>query len=344
MKKIFVLFTLMTLVMTILVGCGSKGSSSADSSGSKYEKLKLKMSTSGTDKGIDAIAGKYMANKVKELSGGNIIIDVYPNAQLTGGNQAKGPELLAQGGSFELGCFSGANLSSLDERFQTHQIPFTFASYAEAIEKMDSTGGKYYAKILDEKGIVYLAGMHNGLRQLTNSKREIKAPEDLKGLKIRIPSGEVGIKVFKTFGADPVAMNWSEVFTALQQGTIDGQENGYQTLYSAHIHEVQKYLTEWNWQYDGWWFVANKKSWESFSQDTRGLLMQCAIEAAKYGRDYLEKQEKEIKQIIAKDYGVKITELSPEKLQVFKDAVQPVRKYFIEKYGEEACKAWGVIK
>lgn len=345
MKRVVVGLLVWVLVIA-LVGCGGGGkqSSSPQTSGteSKYEKLKLRMSTSGTEQGVDAIAGKYMANKVKELSGGNIVIEVYPNAQLTGGNQAKGPEVLAQGGSFELGCFSGANLTSLDEKFQTHQIPFTFSSYAEATEKMEGTGGKYYAKLLDQKGIVFLAGMHNGLRQLTNSKREIKTPEDLKGLKIRIPAGEVGMRFFKTVGADPVAINWSEVFTALQQGTVDGQENGYQTLYSANLHEVQKYLTEWNWQYDGWFFVANKKNWESFSQATRDLLLQCAKDAAKYGREYLENQEKEIKKALVEKHGVKITELTPEQLQAFKDAAKPVREYFINKYGQEACTAWGV--
>lgn len=348
MKKGFALVLLLAMVMTMLVGCGSSSSSSGSSStgannSGGYEKLKLKMSTSGTDKGIDAIAGRYFAEKVKEASGGNIEVAVYSNAQLSGGNQAKGIELLSQGGSFELACFSGANLSNIDERFLTHQIPFTFANYAEATEKMLGTGGAFYAKLLDAKGVVYLSGMHNGLRQLTNSKREIKTPADIKGLKIRIPNGEVGMKTFQAFGADPVAMNWSEVFTALQQGTVDGQENGYQTTYSANLHEVQKYLTEWNWQYDGWFFLANKKNWESFSEPTRKLLMEKAAEAAKYGRETLENEEKEIKQKFANEYGVTITELSPEELKAFVEVTKPVRDYFIQKYGEEACTAWGVL-
>lgn len=355
MKKSLAIVLVLALTVVSLAACGASSSAApavsaapsasapaASSTGVTYPKLNLKISCSGTDLGIDAIVANHMAEQVKTASGGNIQITVFPNAQLAGGNQAKTPELLAQGGSYELAFCSGANLSSLSEKFQTHQVPFLFPNYAAASEKLDTTGGAYYKKLLAEKGILYLGGMHNGLRQLTNSKREIKTPEDIKGLKIRIPSGEVGMKTFAAFGADPVAMNWSEVFTALQQGTVDGQENGYQTTASANLHEVQRYLTEWNWQYDGWFLIANQKSWDGFDAATQKLLSEQATEACKYGRSWLEEQEVQIKKQF-KDYGVVITELTPEQLKAFVDVTVPLKSYFVEKYGEEACKAWGVV-
>ena len=161
-----------------------------------------------------------------------------------------------------------------------------------------------------------MAGLHNGLRHITNNKKEIKTPEDLKGMKIRIPNGEVPMETFKAFGADPVAMNWSEVFTALQQGTIDGQENAYFNFDSNSLSDVQKYITECGWSYDLFAFMANQTAWDKFSEPTQKLLMEKAAEAAQYGREYQESLELEQKQKFI-DAGVTITELTDEQRQAF---------------------------
>ena len=150
------------------------------------------------------------------------------------------------------------------------------------------------------------------------------------------------MKTLREFGADPIAMNWSEVFTALQQGTIDGHENGYQTIDSAKIYEVQKHMTEWNWSYDGYWLMANSKDWSKFSEKTQKLLLEKAKEAQAYGRKYLEDAEKEIMKDFVENRGVTITELTPDELAAFKKAARPVQEYFIEKFGEEATSAWGL--
>lgn len=357
MKKVLTALLSAAILLTV-AGCGSSSSTApaqapapsnapsspaSEAAKTSYPKLNLNMSCSGADLGIDVIAGKHMAEYVAKESGGNIKITVYPNAQLAGGSQAKTPELLAAGGGYELAFCSGANLSSLSELFQTHQLPFLFASYDEASAMLDGTGGAYYAKLLDEKGIFFIGGMHNGLRHLTNSKRPIKTPADLAGLKIRIPSGEVGMQTFTAFGADPVAMNYSEVYTALQQKTIDGQENGYQTAGSANLHEVQKYVTEWAWQYDGWFLLANKKSWEGFDDATRELLLKAGKEALDFGRSTIVEEDAKYKKAFI-DAGVEIFVPNKDELQAFIDVATPIREKFVGKYGEEVCKAWGVIK
>ena len=333
--------TILVLIIAISLVVGTFGFGFAAEN--QYDKLNIKLSTSGTDKGVDSLAAVKFAELVKEASGGNINISVFPNCQLSGGSMPKEIELLTQGSSFEMAVLSAVVCSNLDEKFSAIQIPFTFANYDEVNEKLDGTGGKYLAKLMDSKGLVYLGGMHNGLKQITNSKHEIKTPEDIKGLKIRIPGGEIAMKALKAFGADPVAMSWSDVFTALQQKTIDGHENSFQTIDSASIYEVQKYLTVWNWSYDGYFFMANKKSWDSFSDSTKALLMEKATEAAQYGRDFLENGEAELKKKF-KDAGMIITELSPEELKAFVDVVKPVKEFSIDKFGEEACSAWGLEK
>lgn len=114
------------------------------------------------------------------------------------------------------------------------------------------------------------------------------------------------MKTLTEFGADPVAMNWSETFTALQQGTLDGHENGYQTIASANIQEVQKCITEWNWSFDGYWFVANQKDWDKFNEATQTLLREKAQEAAQWGRDKLVADEIEIRKDFTENYGVQL--------------------------------------
>lgn len=351
MKKLIALALSATMALS-LVACGG-GSSNANANTNanpssttgetSYPKLNLKISTSGTDQGIDALAATHFAELVKDASGGQITVTVYPNCQLAGGSMPKAIELLLAGGSYEMAVFSGSVLGNIDEKFLTHSVPFIFESYAEASSYMDGTGGEYYAQLMDEKGLVYMSGMHNGLRQLTNGSKAIDDPADLAGLKIRVPSGEVYMKTLQdSFGADAVAMNWSEVFTALQQNTLDGHENGYQTINSANIQEVQKYITEWNWSYDGYWFMANQKDWGKFDEATQQLLLDCSQEAAIWGRNKLESDEVEIKQDFIDNYGVTITELSDTQREAFVSAARPTQEYFIEKFGADVCAAWGL--
>lgn len=349
MKRLLALILALVMLVSLISGCSSSSTTNdtnttnTTSTDSEYERLKLNLNISGTEQGIDAIAANYFADAVKEASNGNIEITVYPNSQLAGGNMAKSIELLTQGGSYELAILSGAVLAGIDGKFLTHSLPFIFDSYDAAKEYLDGTGGEYYNKLLDDVGIVGMGVFHNGLKQFTHGKKPIKTPEDLKNMKIRVPGGEVAIKTFQTLGADPISMTWGEVYTALQQGTIDGHENSYQTIWSASIQEVQPYITEINWQYEGYWFLANKNNWNTFSEATQKLLMEKSIEAAEYARNYQEEQEKDIKKQFIEE-GITITELTPEERQAFIDSTEEVRQYFIEKFGEEACTAWGVVK
>ncbi|MGI5967237.1 TRAP transporter substrate-binding protein DctP [Anaerotruncus sp. AF02-27] len=352
MKKLCSILLATALCMGALAGCASSpgtsntapaasGGAAAPTEDDQYEKLNLKISTSSADLDIATLAANRFAELVEEASGGKITAKVYSNCQLSGGDQAKGMELLVSGGSYEMAVFSGSVISNVDVRFLTHWIPFSYNGYEEVNKVLNGTGGEAYAKLLAEKGVVWMAGLHNGLRHITNNKKEIRAPEDLRGMKIRIPNGEVPMETFKAFGSDPVAMNWSEVFTALQQGTIDGQENAYFNFDSNSLSDVQKYITECGWSYDLFAFMANQAAWDEFSEPTQKLLMEKAAEAAQYGREYQESLEVEQKQKFI-DAGVTISELTDEQRQAFVDVVTPVRQKFIEKFGSEICSAWGI--
>lgn len=337
--KVKLLGTLLsvTLLLGLLTSCGSEENTAA---ADEYQKIDLVMAVNGTDIQIDSRVADKFAELVEEASGGNVTISVYPNDQLAGGNATKGIEMIA-GGSVDLAAYATSVMSVIDEQLSVATIPWIFDDYADARQVIDGTGGEYYAERLSAKGITYLGSFHNGFRQITNSKHAVKTPEDVKGLKIRVPGSEVYMSFFKELGADPVAMSWSEVFTAIQQGTIDGQENGVSITASAKMNEIQDYLTLWNYTYENDLFVANTEIWESLDENTRELLQEKAVEACDWGRDQVEQEEEQIIEDF-KAEGIEVTELIDEELQVFKDAASGTREKFIDKYGEEACEAFHI--
>ena len=305
-----------------------------------YEKLDLAMSVNGTDIATDTKVANRFARMVEEASGGRIAISVFPNDQLAGGNATKGIEMVAVG-AVDMAAYASSTMSVMDERLLVGTIPWVFDDYQHARRIIDSTGGEHYRRVLDEQGFVYLGSCHNGFRQITNSKREIKTPEDVAGLKIRVPGGEIFIRTFRAFGGDPVAMSWSEAFTAIQQGTIDGQENGFSVTNSAKVNEIQKYMTVWNYTYENYLFVANKSIYERFSPQTKQLLNEKALEACEWGRQLVEREEKEIEEKFVAA-GMTVTHLTPEQLGAFKAVVADLQGYLRNKYGADACAAFGL--
>ena len=187
---------LLTLLLS-LTGCGGGGGTGGTDG--EYQKVNLSMAVNGTDTQIDSLVANYFAELVMERSGGNVVIDVFPNDTLAGGNSTKGVEYIAVGGS-DLGAYATSVLANLEPKISVATIPWSFTSYQQARDVIDSTGGEYYAELLEGKGITYLGSFHNGFRQLTNSKRAVTKPEDLKGLKIRVPGSAVYMSTFDALG------------------------------------------------------------------------------------------------------------------------------------------------
>lgn len=324
-----------------LAGCGSSDKAETSASGdSEYQKVELVMAVNGTDIQIDAKVADKFAELVSEASDGNVTISVFPNDQLASGNATKGIEMIA-GGGVDLAAYATCVLAVVDQQLSVATIPWVFDNYQEARQIIDESGYKYYEERLAAKGMTYLGSFHNGFRQITNSKHEVRTPDDVKGLKIRVPGGQVYMDFFRTLGADPVAMSWSEVFTALQQGTIDGQENGVSITDSSKMDEVQDYLTLWNYTYENDLFIANTKIWESLEENTRELLREKAQEACNWGRDLLESDESYLVASF-RDGGMNVVRPTEEEMQVFKDTMKDTKQKLIDTYGKEACDAFHI--
>lgn len=336
-RKAIALIISIVMVVCCLTACGGSTTGSDDS---EYQKINLSMTVNGTDTQIDSLVAKYFAGEVYKRSGGNIVIDVFSNDTLAGGNSTKGVEYIATGGA-DLGAYATCVLANIEPKLSVATLPWTFKSYEEARQVIDTTGGEYYAELLEAKGITYLGSFHNGFRQLTNSKLAVRTPEDLKGLKIRVPGSEVYMSFFKALGANPTAMSWSEVFTAIQQGTIDGQENGCSVTKTAKMDEIQHYMTIWNYSYENDLFVANSAIWNNLDDNTKVLLQEVATEACEWGRDQLERDEAELIAEFEKE-GLQVDILTDDQIAVFQEEIKDVVAKLKEGYGEEACKAFGM--
>ena len=325
--------------MLFLVGCSEKTNPEGGSEDG-YQVIELTMAVNGTDNQIDARVGYYFAQLVEERSGGNVTVAVFPNDQLANGNASRGIEMIASG-SVDLAAYATCTLAVVDEKLPVATIPWIFDDYAQAREIIDTTGGAYYAERLALKNMTYLGSFHNGFRQITNSKHEVSEPADMEDLKIRVPGSVVYMGFFRALGADPTSMNWSEVFTAIQQGTIDGQENGVSITSTSKMQEVQDYLTMWNYSYENDLFVANTEVWESLEPETRDLLQECATEACEWGRDTLEAEEAEILEEF-EAAGMTITYLTEEEQAAFDEAIAGFKAEMIDYFGADACAAFGI--
>ena len=330
----------LALVLT-LCGC-SQGATEAGRGENEYQTIELTMAVNGTDTQMDSRVANYFASLVRERSGGNVTVAVFPNDQLAGGNASKGIEMIAVG-SVDLAAYATCVLAVIDKQLPVATIPWSFGSYQEARKVIDETGWKYYAERLENKGLTYLGSFHNGFRQITNSKHPVRTPQDLKNLKIRVPGSETYMGFFRALGADPTSMSWSEVFTAIQQGTIDGQENGVSVTYTAKMAEIQDYLTMWNYSYENNLFIANTLVWDSLEPNTQELLKTCAQEACQWGRDTLEAEESKLLEEF-KAMGMEVTYLTEAENAAFAEAIADWKSGMIDQFGEYACGCFGIEK
>ena len=336
-KRIQTIGAILTLAL-LVTGCANSGTEQREDG--EYQTIELTMAVNGTDNQIDARVGDYFAQLVSERSGGNVTVAVFPNDQLANGNASRGIEMIASG-SIDLAAYATCTLAVIDEKLPVATIPWIFDDYAQAREVIDTTGGEYYAQRLAMKGMTYLGSFHNGFRQITNSKHEVTTPANMENLKIRVPGSVVYMGFFRALGADPTSMNWSEVFAAIQQGTIDGQENGVSITSTSKMQEVQDYLTMWNYSYENDLFVANTEIWESLEPQTQELLQECATEACEWGRDVLEAEEAQILEEF-EAAGMTITYLTEEEQAAFDEAIAPFKAEMEAYFGPEACAAFGI--
>jgi tripartite ATP-independent transporter DctP family solute receptor len=227
-----------------------------------------------------AIAGEKFAELVKEKTNGEVEIQVFPSSQL--GNQRDLIEGLIFG-TLDLTLTSTAVLGNFLPKIAIFDLPFLFRDVKHAYKVLDSIGMEI-GKELEPKGLKLLAYFENGVRHLTNNVRPVKAPEDMKGLKIRVMEQKIYIEMMKALGANPTPMAFGELFTALQQGTVDGQENPVSHIWTKRFFEVQKYISLTGHVYAAEPLLISMITWNKLPVDAQAAIILSAAEAKSWHR------------------------------------------------------------
>lgn len=268
---------------------------------------------------------------VEERSGGRYQVKIDPKATLSNSNQESELENV-QNGVVQASIESTILLSTLDPRFSAWSLPWLFEDHEQAAEVLDGPLGRQMLDLLPPKQIVGLAYGTNGFRQITNNRRPIEKVEDLENLKIRIPAIKMYTDVFRAFGADPSAMNFGDLITALKQGTMDGQENPLSVIYPSRLYDVQKYLTIWDYSYDPIILCFNRRFFEGLPREAQELFRRAAREAMAYERSLVARHDVEYL-LRLRDAGMEITELDRETRAAFAGQAAPVYERYREIIG-----------
>jgi tripartite ATP-independent transporter DctP family solute receptor len=340
MKTLLRLVLGITLLFTI-TACGSNSSNSSSDSSSKdtsssggsssEEKFKIQIGYVTTDNEDDPyhIAASLFKEKTEAATDGQVEIELFPNGQL--GQEREMIEGM-QIGTIEGGVITNAYLSGFDPKLQVFDLPFLFGSYEEAHAVADGEVGQMLIDGLEEKGIIGLAWAEGGFRVMINNERPINVPEDSNGIKFRSMENPLYMEMFKSIGANPTPMSWGEVFTAVQQKTVDGLEAPVAVLYQSKYYEVAKYLSLTNHTYSPLLISVSKQKWDSIPSDLQEMVRAAAQEAAKEQR---EKNQEVLKKLIEgfKAEGVEVNEVEDPTL--FKEKVEHIYDEYQEIIGEE---------
>ncbi|MDO9111910.1 MAG: DctP family TRAP transporter solute-binding subunit [Desulfatirhabdiaceae bacterium] len=288
------------------------------------------------------IAGERWAELVKEKTAGRINIKAYPGTILVGGDQTKEFTAIRQG-AIDMAIGSTINWSPQVKELNLFSMPFLMPDYKAIDALTQGEVGKDVFKILSGKDVVPLAWGENGFRELTNSKKPIRTPEDLKGLKIRVVGSPLFLDTFSALGANPTQMSWADAVPALSSGAVDGQENPLTIFTVAKLDTAanQKNLTLWGYVADPLIFVVSRSVWDTWKPEDQKAVREAAEQAAIENiaaarKGIVPPEDVVIKEVEAK--GVNVVKLTDAEKQAFKKATQDVYEKWAKQIGPDLVK------
>ena len=342
MKKLLALILLLTMCVG-LVACGSSsapapapaepaapaaGGDAAPADYIECEPMTLSFTCSATDNTCWADMGRQLGKYLSDRTNGAITVEVFAQDQLTNGSQTEGIQAVIDG-TIDLSAHSNLIYSNFDQRLNVVSLPFIFDNTDEVDAILDGAGKDALAPIVEGLGLHLLGIAENGFRHVTNSVKPIESLGDMKGLKIRVAGAYVLNQAYESWGANWSNANWSEVYTGLQTGTYEAQENPLPTADGASIADVQKYVTYWTGVYDCIFLTVNADLYNSLSPEVQALLDEGGAYVAQQQR-LLERQGDQ--EVLDKwtAAGIQVSELTEEAANEFKEAATGVPQLFID--------------
>ena len=341
-------FTILFLTL-LLDGCGRP-------TGSDRLKREYRMQVTVGPTTSWGLGAQRFAQLARERTGGRIVVKPYFRSQLLKGAQLKSAQMVSAG-AIDLALESTINISPVVPQMNLFVLPFFVSNYGNLDRLEEGEAGRMLFAALRQKGLEPLAWGENGFRQLTNNRRPVRNPEDLRGLRIRVVGSPIFIDIFHALGADPVNMNWGDAVTAFQQGTVDGQENPVGILVPVQIYQYHRFATFWNYACDPLVLYWCKKEWDAFPQDIRTALRLAALDAAAFEKALVRVglDDGEALKVLTKTFryhplipdprnflaqhGMEIIIPAPADAERFRAATRPVMHKWIRVTGEDVYAA-----
>ena len=302
----------------------------ADYSDLGWEETTWNFACSTTETSTWADGGRKFGELMEKATGGKVKVNIYAADQLTNGNQSEGIQALMNGDPVQISMHSNLIYSAFDPRFNVVSLPFIYDSVEDADAKFDGEAGEKLKEILGEYGLHCMGIAENGFRELTNSVREVKSVDDMKNLKIRVAGSNLLMECYKRWGADATNLNWSETYTALQQNTVEGQENPLPAIDAASVQEVQPYCSMWDAIYDCLFFCINQDIYDGLTPEQQAVVDKAGRMAVEYERYINRSGANEIMNRWEEKNGVTFTAKEDMDIDSFKESVEGVDQWFVE--------------
>lgn len=323
--------------LTILLGACSNDNGNSSTSSSN-EPISISFAYELPDDHPWGHGAKMFKEMVEEESDGQITIEIYGNGSLA----ASGREIQESVsiGTIDMGI-SSTPLAQMNPYLDLFSLPYIFENREMAWNVLDGEVGQTIGEKLSDNNLQFLSFWEDGLRQVTNNTRPINKLEDFKGLKIRVPESEVRLETFKALGSNPLPMAWSEVFTALQQGAIDGQENPLSVVTSSSFYDVQQYLTITNHVYSPATLFMNSGKWADLNDNQKEIIMKAAKAGQEINRKMNEEQDNAAIEAL-EGKGMEISEI--ENIAEFQEVTESVWNDVVNNMGGDARELLEKIK
>ena len=297
-KRIAAKAVILTLILTLVMSCSGCGRQDAESDNSRSGSIEyvIRVGLSDTEDNLLTVSLQNYADWVNERTDGRVFVRLYPDEEL-GDNTEMAQELVT--GTLDAMMMPQGVEAVYAPKIATLGLPFLFTSYEQAWAVMDDKEvAAGLTQGLEDYNMIQLAFWENGMRQITNSSREISSPEDIAGLKIRIPDDDMTAAIFRELGAETTKFAWSKTYDALAQGTFDGQENPVANIYSSKIGEVNQYMTITNHKYESKNLVFSLSTWKKLPADIQEILMEGARTFGQEHRNAVAaEEEKQIEEL-----------------------------------------------
>lgn len=277
------------------------------------------------------LGAQKFAEIIKEKSGGKMKVMVFASGTLGGDAQVISS---VQGGTVDMTLVTPGLLSGIEKGFALYGLPFLFQDTEEVDAVLDGPAGQNLLTTLEPHGLIGLGYWDHGFRHVTNSKHPVEKVEDLKGLKLRLQQIPTAIESFRTLGANVVPLSFTELYTAMETRTVDGQENPLAAIETSKFYEVQKYLSLTGHFYDPLVAIFSKRTWDKLNETERELVRSASLEAQAYERKVSREMDVSSRQALAK-HGMQINEVAPEEIERMREQVRPTVDKLVAEYGPE---------